>query len=89
MGSVPDQNPTTTHDVFESVGDILAGLAALDDDGRFRVFVDLRLPLALRPQRLGVTLLRNDVPGRHGSARRARCLTNSLIYGVVSWADAA
>lgn len=56
----------STHDVFESGGDIMAGLAALDDDGRFRVLVDLWLPLALRPQRLGVALLWGDVPGRHG-----------------------
>lgn len=74
-GCVPDQ---TTHDVFESVRNILASLAALDDDGCLGVLVDLRLPLTLGPQRLSVTLFRDDVSGRHGSTGCDFLFTNSL-----------
>lgn len=60
----------TTHEVFQDVGDILTGLAALDDDGSLRVLVHLRLPLALRTQDTRLGLFRGHVPRRHRSLSR-------------------
>lgn len=56
---------STTHEVFESVADVLAGLAAFHDDGGLGILVHLRLSLALRAQYLGLWLLRIHVLGRH------------------------
>lgn len=60
----------TTHQVFQCIADVLAGLATLDNDGRLCVLMHLRLPLSLRTKNASLWLLRGDAFRWHNASPR-------------------